>query len=214
MSLIEDVWSNLTRDLPEQKHEWWDKIVANLSQSQRKYHNLELLQFKLYLYQSVKHLIQNTQSMEYALFFSYYEYDPRSADSYLKNIEHFKQFALDCCVPLESKLVCEVVSLLECTSSHMTEEHMTAGVVGKLDKHYFLDLDMSVLGSPPEEYQSYAERVRLEYGFFDKSAYNSLRVKVLQSFLQIPNIFATEEFRSRFEDQARKNIQKEISLLV
>lgn len=70
MSLIEDVWSNLTRDLPEQKHEWWDKIVANLSQSQRKYHNLELLQFKLYLYQSVKHLIQNTQSMEYALFFS------------------------------------------------------------------------------------------------------------------------------------------------
>lgn len=143
-----------------------------------------------------------------------FEYEPRNADSHLKNIEHFKQFALDCCVPLESKQVREVISLLECTSSHMTEEHMTKGVVGRLDKHYFLDIDMSVLGSPSEQYQNYAERVQQEYSFLDKSAYSSLRVKVLQSFLQIPNIFATEEFRSKYEEQARKNIHQEISLLV
>lgn len=72
---------------------------------------------------------------------------------------------------------------------------------------------MAVLGSPQERYAQYINNIHNEYSFLDSKSYKCLRTKVLQSFLLIPNIFATKEFREKFEEQARKNIQEELNNL-
>ena len=41
-----------------------------------------------------------------------------------------------------------VVNWIIATKKHQTPEHLTAGAYGQTDLHYFLDMDMAVLGRP------------------------------------------------------------------
>ncbi|KAF6217360.1 hypothetical protein GE061_001714 [Apolygus lucorum] len=210
---LEEVWSALTKDLPPAKDEWWTKIVASLNGPSRKCHNFDYLAQKFALYQTVKHLVRNGRAIEFALFFSYIEYGPMSANAHETNIQHFKQFASECGISLEDELVKDTLVLLECNSSCMTDEHTKEGAFGNEDKHYFLDLDMAVLGSDPDTYNQYWQNEKEENDIIPEAMYNSFRAKVLKTFLQIPNIYATKEFRDKYEENARANLQRDVSNL-
>lgn len=61
------------------------------------------------------------------------------------------------------------------------------------------------------EYADYAAKLEQEYcSQMDTKAYKTMRLKILQTFLTIPHIYATEKFRNRFESIARRNIEQEI----
>ncbi|KAF4526084.1 hypothetical protein B566_EDAN007577 [Ephemera danica] len=128
-----------------------------------------------------------------------FEYDPREGDSTSKNINHFKKFAEEVGLT-DSELIAEVETLLtlEGTGS---------------DQGLLQDLDMAALAVPAEEYAQLIQEVRKEYHFLSDDAYKSLRKKILQSFLLIPNIFSTDAFRERFESQARSNIESEVAAM-
>lgn len=72
-------------------------------------------------------------------------------------------------------------------ATHSTEAHKVGGAFGSEDAHYFLDLDMAVLGSPPDSYAEYRERIRGEYSFLSEPMYTALRLKVSQIAQGIPN---------------------------
>nr|SVE75584.1 EOG090X00VK [Daphnia hispanica] len=116
---------------------------------------------------------------------------------------------------LRSHEVPEVVSdlreLTEASLINSTPVHLTPSATGTSDVHYFLDIEMATLGSSPGEYADTLVMMRSEYGCTSDDDYFELRLKVLRYFLQIPNIYATEDFRSRYDMQARNNIIKEIS---
>jgi predicted metal-dependent HD superfamily phosphohydrolase len=71
-----------------------------------------------------------------------------------------------------------VITLLESTGTPITEEHKDQAAFGDEDKHYFLDLDMAILGSEPNVYLEYADKIKQEYNFLPTNLYNSLRLKV------------------------------------
>ncbi|XP_077279551.1 uncharacterized protein LOC143906984 isoform X2 [Temnothorax americanus] len=58
-----------------------------------------------------------------------------------------------------------------------------------------------------------AHKVGGAFGSEDAHYFLDLDMAVLQNFLQIPNIFATVEFRDKLEEQARQNIQAEVEML-
>nr|CAD7399919.1 unnamed protein product [Timema poppensis] len=129
-------------------------------------------------------------------------YDPKAVDCEEKNIEFFKKFAWDCGIPEESTLHSTVLALLQAASTSSTEEHKTPGVFGTDDLHYFLDLDMAILGSSPEHYVEYTSIVRREYAFLSDNMYRSLRLKTCKQAIPIERLHYVGEdsaniFRSR-----------------
>jgi len=82
--------------------------------------------------------------------------------------------------------------LLKVGATNSTEEHKTEGCYGCEDKHYFLDVDMAILGMGPADYEKYTNHVREEYAFLDEETYKELRIKVNYSYIStfvIMNLF-------------------------
>ncbi|HET7178254.1 MAG TPA: hypothetical protein VFI14_00955 [Chryseosolibacter sp.] len=52
--------------------------------------------------------------------------------------------------------------------------------------------------------------MRREYSMYPDFLYRPGRRKVLQYFLDMERIFKTEEFASKFEKQARGNLEREL----
>ena len=81
------------------------------------------------------------------------------------------------------------------------------------DAALFLDMDLSILGASPVEFDAYEAAVRREYGWVEEKAWRAGRAAVLEKFLARPHIFHTEAFRQRFEAQARKNLARSLAAL-
>ncbi|KAJ8664903.1 hypothetical protein QAD02_006565 [Eretmocerus hayati] len=214
MASIEESWKEATEGLNKSVCDsWLTKLKEMYSQERRTYHNLDSVASKLQRCQEIKHKLKNPKAVLLTLFFQNFEYDPKDLDGENKNLGHFNTFAEEAGIPKDSPLLKETQALLRIATTHSTDEHKIDGAYGEQDAHYLLDLDMSVLGDNPDKYAEYREKIRGEYSFLSKTMYTALRLKVLQNFLLIPNIFATKEFREKYEDQARANIESEIKYL-
>lgn len=75
------------------------------------------------------------------------------------------------------------------------------------------DIDLSILGAPPDEFARYEAAIRREYAHVPDDAYRAGRASVLHGFLARPRIYATNHFASRCESTARQNLGRSLSLL-
>lgn len=216
-NLLEDLhqrWWKISDDInDETRSKWWTIIQNKYTEDCRKYHNITHIYKMFQHFDCHQKLISLPKAVAYAIFFHDLEYDPKAGDNEEKSAELFHQFSKETGIGEKSDFATQVTELILLTKTHITEAHKTSEVFGNEDKHFFLDFDVSILGSDDKEYDSYAKNIQQEYNFLPVATYNTLRAKVLKSFLQIPNIFATQQFRERYENQARKNIQREILFL-
>jgi len=68
------------------------------------------------------------------------------------------------------------------------------------------DVDLAVLGADADRYAEFELQVRAEHWWMPTALYRKHRAEILTSYARRPSIFATHEFRERFEHQARNNI--------
>ena len=81
------------------------------------------------------------------------------------------------------------------------------------DARYVADLDLVILGKTEQEFGAFEAGIRAEYSFLRPSTFAVGRAEVLQSFLNRTSIYATPYFRKKYEDAARRNLERAIAKL-
>ena len=172
----------------------------------RFYHTLEHIYELLMLSDTFRNNLKDKDIVDFAIFYHDIVYSPtrndneqRSADLALKRLSQL-QFS-------EAKIPVVVQYI------HATKNHELSRAQKSHDIAWFLDFDMSILGTDPATYRRYTENVRLEYRIYPDLLYNRGRKKFLQQTFRSHAIFHTPEFRTSFESQARVNMKEELERL-
>lgn len=82
-----------------------------------------------------------------------------------------------------------------------------------IDQRILCDADLAILGQEEEKYNDYSRKIKLEYPNIRNDIFLATRAHVLKEFLNKKHIFNTKTYHERYEEQARDNISREISML-
>ncbi len=69
-----------------------------------------------------------------------------------------------------------------------------------------VDVDLAILGADPDRYRDFELQIRAEYWWVPTALYRKQRIALLRSFIMRQSVYATHEFRERYERLARNNI--------
>ena len=89
--------------------------------------------------------------------------------------------------------------------------HDDAGFSG--DTALVIDIDLSILGAPPEIYSRFESAIRREYWWVPRARYVAGRSKILARFLGRNAIYTHDFFYERYESAARANIAAALETL-
>ena len=81
------------------------------------------------------------------------------------------------------------------------------------DAELLVDIDLAILGSPPERFEAYDRDVRKEYAWVPNSLYRRKRLDVLRGFADRPQLYHCQPAVDLLETQARLNLANAISRL-
>jgi predicted metal-dependent HD superfamily phosphohydrolase len=189
---------------PEMKAE----LSALYRAPERHYHGLSHIEALLALAREYRTALSDPDAVEAAIWFHDAIYDSRRSDNETRSA----QLALEKLAGrADPERLGRIARMVEATATHALPD--LGNEAADRDAAFFLDLDLSILGAGPAEFDAYEAAVRLEYGWVDEKAWRAGRAAVLEKFLARPHIFDTGAFRQRFEAQARQNLTRSLAAL-
>lgn len=181
----------------------FDELIRFYSTDSRQYHGLPHIVKLLSLLEEYKFYIQDEDVVFLAIWFHDAIYSTWRNDNEEKSAFWANETLKSSTMPPEN--IEKVVQYIEATKTH---EATTDS-----DLCFFLDFDLSILGSDDTIYDVYARQIREEYSLTPSFMYKRGRRKVLKRLLERPHIYHTTIFQSKFEAKARENIERELSNL-
>jgi predicted metal-dependent HD superfamily phosphohydrolase len=195
-----DLLSKIGFDPNEIKVLWLD-LESAYSGKSRHYHNLNHLEEMIELFDEYQNNLKNPDEVLFSIFYHDYIYKATKKDNELKSAELALK-VLSANDALNKNLIFDAICA--------TQLHQQNEIV---DINWLIDFDLKILSKDWEDYEVYFNQIRKEYRIYPDFLYHPGRKKALEHFLENEFIFQTEEFRILYEEKARKNIEKEISLL-
>ncbi|MDP5201825.1 hypothetical protein [Flavobacterium sp. DG2-3] len=179
----------------------WLDLEKAYSKKSRHYHNLTHLQEMIASFEKYRDQLQNPNEILFSIFYHDFVYSASKKDNELKSAEYALSVLGE-----KSNLNKQLVFDAICATQHHAYN-------ANEDINWLIDFDLKILAKDWEEYKIYFDQIRKEYRIYPDFLYKPGRAKALKHFLEYEFIFQTDQFRSLYEDQARANIEKEISLL-
>lgn len=176
----------------------FDRIEAVYARPPGWYHTLGHVESCLIELDGARSLADDPDAVELALWFHDAIYDPRAKDNEERSAGLMKEW-------LAHPLTEEASHLVLATQHAKTPKGRNAALT--------VDIDLSILGKPEDEFDTYEIQIRTEYAWVPEEKYRAGRSAALNSFLGRRFIYSTEPFRQRYEDQARKNLARSLANL-
>lgn len=179
----------------------WLNLEKAYSKKSRHYHNLTHLKEMIESFEIYRNKLQYPNEILFSIFYHDYIYKSSKKDNELKSAEYALKILSEN-TKLDKQLVFDTICATQ-LHAHNTNE----------DINWLIDFDLKILAKDWDDYKIYFEQIRKEYRIYPDFLYKPGRAKALKHFLENEFIFQTEEFRGLYEEKARTNIEKEISLL-
>ncbi|TGM59099.1 HD domain-containing protein [Leptospira vanthielii] len=183
----------------------WEEIQSNYSEPHRAYHNLNHLHQMLEEYDLVSEKLKDPEITLFSIYYHDLIYDVASKTNEEESAKIAKERLSELGVAIERIDTC--IEQILATKSHRL------GDQGITDTSYFLDIDISILGTEESKYYDYAKNIRKEYSIFSREDYNKGRVQVLNHFIENIRLFHTDFFFDKYEMRSRHNVKLEIHSL-
>lgn len=175
----------------------FEALAAAYREPQRRYHDTRHIADCLALLDEVRDLAERPAEVELALWFHDAVYKTRAFDNEAKSADWAE------CFLSEAGAAPAVAARVR--AHILATRHAAEPAAG--DTALTVDIDLSILGRPPEVFDAFDRAVREEYAWVPGFLYRRKRAEVLQGFLDRPAIYVTPALQRRFEAPARANLQ-------
>jgi predicted metal-dependent HD superfamily phosphohydrolase len=183
----------------------YSDLRKRYAEPQRKYHTWTHIADGLAEFDAVEGLAENPSAIRLAYYFHDAVYDTQVPDS--QNVDKSTELAIAVMdqAQLSQSLVRTTADLVIAT------KHTVPPIT--TDAKLMVDIDFSILGRPPVEFDEYERGIRQEYAWVEEQTFRSTRAGILERFLARPAIFNTPYFVNKYEASARANLQRSITQL-
>jgi predicted metal-dependent HD superfamily phosphohydrolase len=184
-----------------------DALQLQYARWPRRYHDGRHLLACVREAEAVRELTPAPDAIAFALWFHDAVYWPWRRDNEARSAVQARASALRLGL---GAVFAERVHALVMATAHLAGGHDSAGDPAT---DWVLDIDLGILGTPPQVYDRYERDVRREYFFVTPWAWRKGRAAVLRHFLGQARIYRTEHFRDLLEDAARSNLMRALGRL-
>lgn len=197
---------HLGHDLPD---DLLPELARRYAEPHRAYHGIDHIAALAQLFVEVARGPGWRAPIEVALAILFHDaiYEPGRPD----NEDRSAELAIETLRDTPISQAVDIQRIAEMVRATKTHDQLT-----NADDHdlaHFIDADMSIIGTPPDVYDAYAQAVRREFSSIPTPMFDRGRAAFLTKQLARASLFHTPWFRARYEAPARTNLARELATL-
>mgnify|MGYP001791742325 CR=1 FL=1 len=185
-----------------------DGLKLRYGESQRHYHTWDHVEALLAHFHSIEATLFDPEATLWALYWHDAIYDPQKSDNEDQSADLLREEAAGI---LDSDALDRADTIIRATQQHLVPEGVSAE--DRHDLQTFLDIDLSILASDADVFDTYEANIRKEYAFVPEDVYAQARAAILSGFLKRERLYFSDHYHNLWEDRARANLQRSISRL-